>query len=160
MAQGPPRKWTDAQLIEAVPVSYSFWEVAKRLGITYSKTLRQRIFELELSIHHFDLHKRSRESIHRRRRKRHEIFTFTPERRVESIVLRRAFLEYGPKYECVLCGIPPLYNHKKLVLQIDHINGNRFDNRIHNLRWLCPNCHSQTDTFTSKNWKSRYGQLG
>jgi hypothetical protein len=34
---------------------------------------------------------------------------------------------------------------------MDHINGNRKDHRLDNLRWLCPNCHSQTDTFCSRN---------
>ena len=38
-----------------------------------------------------------------------------------------------------------------ITLQLDHINGNKFDNRLENLRMLCPNCHSQTSTFGSKN---------
>jgi len=48
---------------------------------------------------------------------------------------------------CSICNLPPMWNGKKLVLQLDHINGNSIDNRIENLRMLCPNCHSQTDTF-------------
>ena len=40
---------------------------------------------------------------------------------------------------------------KPLVLQLDHINGVRDDHRLENLRFLCPNCHSQTDTYGGKN---------
>ena len=54
---------------------------------------------------------------------------------------------------CSLCGQLPFHNNKNLVLQLDHINGNNMDNRIENLRMLCPNCHSQTTTFSGKNRK-------
>lgn len=46
------------------------------------------------------------------------------------------------------------WNNKALSLQLDHINGVNTDNRVENLRWLCPNCHSQTDTYGSKNKKN------
>jgi hypothetical protein len=48
---------------------------------------------------------------------------------------------------CAECNCGELYNGKKLVLELDHINGIPSDNRKENLRWLCPNCHSQTDTY-------------
>lgn len=51
---------------------------------------------------------------------------------------------------CYVCNIKGEWCEKKLILQLDHINGIRSDNRIDNLRLLCPNCHSQTDTFCSK----------
>lgn len=53
--------------------------------------------------------------------------------------------------KCSVCNIPPEWNNKPLTLQLDHINGDHFDNRIENLRLICPNCHTQTDTYTGRN---------
>jgi hypothetical protein len=50
-----------------------------------------------------------------------------------------------------LRGIIDVWNNKKLVLHIEHINGISNDNRIENLCFLCPNCHSQTDTYGGRN---------
>lgn len=55
--------------------------------------------------------------------------------------------------KCYECGLGPLWNNKPLVLQLDHINGINNDNRLINLRLLCPNCHTQTDTFGTRNLK-------
>jgi hypothetical protein len=51
---------------------------------------------------------------------------------------------------CSNCGLTE-WQGKPLSIQLDHINGNPTDNRIENLRMLCPNCHSQTETFGSRN---------
>jgi ribosomal protein S27E len=53
-------------------------------------------------------------------------------------------------YECSECKLGSLWNGKPISLQLDHINGNNCDNRLVNLRILCPNCHSQTPTFSGK----------
>lgn len=54
------------------------------------------------------------------------------------------------EYKCIKCENSGIWEGKKLFLQLDHINGIRNDNRIENLRFLCPNCHSQTETFCNK----------
>ena len=58
--------------------------------------------------------------------------------------------EYFDKV-CVECGITDTWNDKPIVLHLDHINGVNNDHRLENLRLLCPNCHSQTDTYCGKN---------
>lgn len=57
------------------------------------------------------------------------------------------------KYECAECGIIPFWNNVPLTLVLDHINGISNDNSIENLRFLCPNCNSQTETFAGRNKK-------
>lgn len=54
-------------------------------------------------------------------------------------------------YQCQKCNMLPEWHNEILTLELDHINGNPYDNRIENLRFLCPNCHSQTTTSKGKN---------
>jgi hypothetical protein len=54
-------------------------------------------------------------------------------------------------YICGICNCTSTWNNLPLTLQLDHINGNPTDNRLDNLRFLCPNCHSQTLTFSGRN---------
>lgn len=66
-------------------------------------------------------------------------------------IKRRIISENLLEYKCCECNIINEWNGKKLQLQLDHINGINDDNRIENLRFLCPNCHSQTDNYAAKN---------
>lgn len=53
--------------------------------------------------------------------------------------------------KCAICGLEPTWQNKVLVLVLDHENGIRDDSRLFNLRLLCPNCNSQTNTFSGRN---------
>jgi 5-methylcytosine-specific restriction endonuclease McrA len=65
--------------------------------------------------------------------------------------LRRALVEAGVRYLCASCGIPPTWNGEPLTLHVDHINGDYLDSRLENLRFLCPNCHTQTASWAGRN---------
>lgn len=64
--------------------------------------------------------------------------------------LRKALIDTGREYVCQVCGQRPWWNDRPLTLQVDHINGCRWDDREENLRFLCPHCHTQTDTHSGK----------
>ena len=62
---------------------------------------------------------------------------------------KRLFKEVIKTKQCEECGIVE-WNGKEITLELEHINGNNTDNRLENLKILCPNCHSQTTTFRNK----------
>jgi len=68
---------------------------------------------------------------------------------IKSRIIRNNLIPY----ECESCGLKDTWNNKKLSLQLEHKNGVANDNRLENLCFLCPNCHSQTDTYAGKRFK-------
>ena len=73
-------------------------------------------------------------------------------------VLKRYLIETNG-HACAVCGQEPEWNGKPLSLQIDHIDGDSDNNWPANLRLICPNCHTQTDTFGAKGLGSRYKKI-
>lgn len=69
----------------------------------------------------------------------------------QTLKLKKRLISEGILvYKCAECGIES-WNGKSLTLQLDHIDGNPHNHLLSNLRLLCPNCHSQTDTFCGRN---------
>ncbi len=70
--------------------------------------------------------------------------------RAKRELLHRALREKKVPYVCGGCGTGDAWMGHRLVLEIDHINGDRLDNRLENLRYLCPSCHSQTRSYAGR----------
>lgn len=76
----------------------------------------------------------------------------------ESWTKKKVLIEiYGEN--CSRCGVGAVWNNMPLSLQVDHIDGDSDNNLFENLRLLCPNCHTQTDTYGRKGKGSRYKKL-
>lgn len=71
----------------------------------------------------------------------------------QSFKLKRRLLDEGLKeYKCELCGLYE-WQDNPIPLELHHINGNNRDNRLDNLKLLCPNCHALTDSYRGRNKK-------
>lgn len=74
---------------------------------------------------------------------------------IRSHALKLKLIKKGIKEaKCEICSIVK-WNNKQVPLELDHINGNHFDNTLNNLRIICPNCHAQTENYSGKNRKSQ-----
>ena len=58
--------------------------------------------------------------------------------------------------KCFDCGLRQVWNNKPITLELEHVDGNSHNNDLSNLKWLCPNCHSQTPTFRGRNRRIRH----
>lgn len=150
------KKWNNEQLIEAVKTSNTFIEVSRKLGLTTyganSKTIKKYIKILQLDTSHFltigEQLKIARTLIG------HMTFAelFSVNNVDRKYIKKKIIDDQLIEYQCQVCGISE-WNGQKLSLHLDHINGINNDNRLENLRFLCPNCHSLTESYCGKNKK-------
>lgn len=76
---------------------------------------------------------------------------FTQDSRYSNQLVKQRIVKQNLlEYRCSKCRIDS-WQGETIVLDLDHINGDNCDNRLENLRFLCPNCHSQTDTYKGRN---------
>jgi 5-methylcytosine-specific restriction endonuclease McrA len=69
----------------------------------------------------------------------------------QTLKLKKRLIKEGIKEnKCDICGITE-WNGKLISMQLDHINGDSHNHKLENLRMICPNCHSQTETYCGKN---------
>src|SRR6185436_4248661 len=119
-------------------------------------TLRKRMIEEGLDFSHF---KNRKEYLKEYRQEMPLESVLVEESSFNRSGLKKKLFKYNLlKNECYICGQLPIWNNKPLALQLDHINGVSNDNRLENLRILCPHCHSQTESFAGKN-KNKHRQI-
>ncbi|KKK68620.1 hypothetical protein LCGC14_2942230, partial [marine sediment metagenome] len=155
-------KYTREVLEEAASASESIAGVMRYLGLQPSGSmhchLSKRIKEFGIDISHFQ-GQSWRRGVPDPDRLRAEVILVYNRRegkKEATYRLRRALGEIGRPCCCEVCGLNPEWNGKELRLQIDHKDGDILNNRPKNLRFLCPNCHSQTENYGSyKNAKFR-----
>lgn len=148
---------TDEQFVQLIKNSSNIAEVLFKLGYTikgnswgYSQ-VKQRMTDLNLSFSDFK-GKSPFSASNELNKIDHDKLFVNGSKHVRTVLRRHVIMHNLIPYKCAICGITK-WNNKTLSLELDHINGINNDNRLENLRFLCPNCHSQTSTYGSRNSK-------
>lgn len=160
------RSWKIEELKKAVDECFSYRQILKRLGLkptggNYDQ-IKKYINEEDLSIKHFkgqgwNLGLRG---IGKPLIPLNKILIKNSD--FQSFKLKKRLFKEGLKQQkCEICGWAEKTTDGYLPLELDHINGDRRDNRLENLRILCPNCHSISSKFHRgrKNKKARVAEL-
>jgi hypothetical protein len=167
-----PQRYTDAQLVVAVSNSRTMREVLTALGLAPRggnyETVWRRIGLLRLDVSHFQMHGKQ------------TLRPYSDEEILPAVKISRSFaqvlstlgikqgggIQSSLKRRVEALGIDishfsgrawrkgcrlEVWNDAPIPLELDHINGRRDDNRLTNLRLLCPNCHAQTPTYRGRN---------
>lgn len=150
------RRLSDEEIQNLFDNYNSVSKILKSLNLSsscgyYRKLLKDRSKNIDLSQHNKNKEDSNPFANNFKKYSDEEVFCINGEADIKTVKLR--FEKREKKKSCSACGIKPVWEGKVLNFHFDHINGNNKDNRLCNLRWLCPNCHSQTETYTGKNKK-------
>jgi hypothetical protein len=151
------KTWNDQQLTDAVLVSKSIRNILKKLNLVpaggnYSQITR-RIRELNLDVTHFTGQGWNKNGIGTRKAQELDLLLVEDSDTQSHKLKIRLFKERIKVPKCELCGWAQMSQDGRIPVELDHINGDHRDNRLINLRILCPNCHSLQSTHRGRNKK-------
>jgi hypothetical protein len=155
-----PRRWSDDELRLAVASSHGYASTLRQLGLVPAggnyDLLKKRIRELRLDTSHFLGTRWSAGKAVSYRAPLPLDQLLVKGRLTSSQQLKMRLLREGLRQpRCELCGWAEVSMDGRLPIELDHINGDKLDNRIENLRILCPNCHSLQPTHRGSNHRYR-----
>ena len=146
-------KYTKELMEEAVKNSFSYAEVCRKIGLkpvgNNYKTVKSKIKLYNLDIFHFTGQRWNKGKSFTEETAIHKLEDVLQKDIIySSDSLKKRLIKAGIKNnECELCHI----SGEEVPLELHHINGDHYDNRIENLQILCPNCHSKTPNFRNRN---------
>lgn len=157
MAKSYKYDWNKEQIEIAVKNNYCYADVLRELNIPVagrnSDTLKRKIKEFDISTQHFTFQAKSKY------KEKVAIENYlTTNSHIKSYFLKQRLLKAKLKEnKCEICGLSE-WRGQPLAIQLHHINGDNTDNRIENLQMLCPNCHSQTESYCGSSKPQHYCQ--
>lgn len=148
-------KWTRDVLAEAVAASTTMCEVLRRIGLEvvggHHTHISRKVKAFGIDTSHFAP---PSPAGRRKTRRTPEALLVQQEgpqaRRTQGEQLKWALGMLGVPERCARCGTEPVWQGHPLPLEVDHIDGDWRNNRPANLRLLCPNCHSTTDSYRGR----------
>ena len=154
------KKWTEDQLKTAAKTSSSIRQVIFKLGLIPAGgnyvQIQNYLKVLNIDTTHFKGKAWNKGILGHKRPHIPLENILIKESTYQSYKLKNRLFDQGLKpKQCEICGWATLSEDGRLPLELDHINGSRIDNRLENLRILCPNCHSLQSTHRARNRRKK-----